>query len=155
MPLAAHIPTPLKAFGFLVVAFGIIAGSFMAYAWEHRDPSVLLQAVVKKFDADGDGKLQYEEAPSMLKDKYDILDTNGDGAIDAEEAAHPGEGNSDTPADEKIPLREVIIRFDTNKDGKLQYDEAPARMQKSFKFIDRNKDGVFDNAEADIIEKIR
>ncbi len=37
-------------------------------------------------DANGDGKIQKSEAPERLKARFDSLDTNGDGAIDAAEA---------------------------------------------------------------------
>jgi len=110
--------------------------------------------VVKKFDANGDGKLQFDEAPSRLQDKYDLLDTNGDGAIDAEEAANPGGGKAGSP-NGGIPLSEIITRFDANKDGKLQHAEAPPQMQKRFKILDRNKDGVFDMEEAEYMESMR
>lgn len=37
-------------------------------------------------DANGDGKIQKSEAPERLQARFDSLDTNGDGAIDAAEA---------------------------------------------------------------------
>ena len=42
---------------------------------------------MKRFDANGDGKLQKSEAPERMGRFFDRMDTNSDGAIDAEEAA--------------------------------------------------------------------
>ncbi|MCH7812943.1 MAG: YceI family protein [Planctomycetes bacterium] len=48
-------------------------------------------------------------------------------------------------ADAKLPQR--LAQFDTNKDGKLQKDEAPERMGAFFDRLDTNGDGAIDPAE--------
>ncbi len=41
----------------------------------------------------------------------------------------------------------MLARFDANKDGKLQKEEAPERMQSQFDELDKNGDGVLDADE--------
>jgi Ca2+-binding EF-hand superfamily protein len=38
------------------------------------------------FDADGDGRVTRAELPQQLRQRFDRMDENSDGAIDAEEA---------------------------------------------------------------------
>jgi Ca2+-binding EF-hand superfamily protein len=40
---------------------------------------------VEAFDKDKDGKISKEEAPDRLKERFEQVDTNGDGFIDAAE----------------------------------------------------------------------
>jgi Ca2+-binding EF-hand superfamily protein len=37
---------------------------------------------MKEADANGDGKISKDEAPPMLKDRFDRLDANSDGFLD-------------------------------------------------------------------------
>ena len=46
-----------------------------------RDPAAML----KKLDANGDGKITLEEAPDYLKSRFSSIDSNGDGSINASE----------------------------------------------------------------------
>ena len=49
--------------------------------WGGGDPVDLL----KRFDADGDGRITRDEAPERMKRRFDRIDIDGDGAIDAGE----------------------------------------------------------------------
>ena len=37
---------------------------------------------LKSFDKDGDGKVSREEAPEPMRDRFDSIDSNGDGFLD-------------------------------------------------------------------------
>jgi Ca2+-binding EF-hand superfamily protein len=43
------------------------------------------RAVLKEADANKDGKISKEEAPALIKDRFDRIDTNGDGFVDEAE----------------------------------------------------------------------
>jgi HlyD family secretion protein len=45
-----------------------------------------------RWDKDGDGRVTREEAPAKLKKRFDKVDTNHDGVIDATEMAASGHG---------------------------------------------------------------
>ncbi len=51
-----------------------------------NDGSRAAEALIRRFDANGDGKLQRDEVPERFRGRgFDALDTNGDGVLDAEE----------------------------------------------------------------------
>ena len=56
-----------------------ISGSGPARPSRGRPP------LLSTLDKDGDGKVSKEEAPERLKERFDRIDSNGDGYIDAEE----------------------------------------------------------------------
>lgn len=43
------------------------------------------EAVIERFDTNGDGLISKDEAPERMLDRWDIHDTNGDGFIDLDE----------------------------------------------------------------------
>lgn len=91
-------------------------------------------------DTDHNGELSAEEigaaATSLL-----TLDKNGNGQIDAEEM----KPRAMTPAER---LHHFMDEFDANKDGRIERNETPDRMQGSaFDQIDTNHDGLLDQEE--------
>ena len=49
------------------------------------------ESLVARYDKNGDKKLSIDEAPEMMKSRFDKLDTNGDGVFDSAEAAQARE----------------------------------------------------------------
>ncbi len=66
-------------------------------------PEEAAKRFVKRFDKNGDGKVQKDELPPRLQDRFDELDTNHDGALDESELK-PG-------------LPELIRRYAAQRDG--------------------------------------
>ena len=121
-----------------------------------RFPNPVLEAI----DADKNGELSADEianAATALK----TLDKNSDGKLDMAEmrpnfegmgrgfGGPPGGpgfggGQGGGGAEEMINR---LIAMDANKNGKLEKDEVPERMQSMFSRADKNEDGAFDKEE--------
>lgn len=114
-----------------------------------RFPNPVLEAI----DTDKNGELSAEEianATTALK----TLDKNSDGKLDMAEmrpnfegmgrgfGGPPGVGQGGS---EEMMNR--LIAMDANKNGKLEKDEVPERMQSMFSRADKNEDGAIDKEE--------
>ena len=121
-----------------------------------RFPNPVLEAI----DTDKNGELSAEEianAATTLK----TLDKNSDGKLDMVEmrpnfegmgrgfGGPPGGsafgGNQGGDGSEEMMNR--LISMDANKNGKLEKDEVPERMQSMFSRADKNEDGAIDKEE--------
>jgi len=99
-----------------------------------------------EFDLDGDGRLTMDEAPEAIQARFERMDQNGDGFLDAEDQPAergPGGLGGGPPGGFAQRLKEL----DKNGDGKLSREEAPDRMQRFFDRMDRNEDGFIDEDE--------
>lgn len=125
-----------------------------------RFPNPVLEAL----DADKNGELSAEEianAATALK----TLDKNSDGKLDMAETrpnfggmgrgfggppggpgfgGPPGGGQGGGGTEE---MMNRLIAMDANKNGKLEKDEVPERMQSMFARADKNEDGAIDKEE--------
>jgi Ca2+-binding EF-hand superfamily protein len=119
-----------------------------------RFPNPVLEAI----DADKNGELSAEEianAATALK----TLDKNSDGKLDMAETrpnfegmgrgfgGPPGgpPGGGQGSGSEEMMNR--LIAMDANKNGKLEKEEVPERMQSMFSRADKNEDGAIDKEE--------
>ena len=87
-------------------------------------------------DADGDGKLSMDEVPPRLQERFERLDTDGDGLLDEQELAAirgriGGRGGGDRVA--------RMMRADTDGDGKISREEAPPQFNRRFDAMDTDE----------------
>lgn len=93
--------------------------------------------LVTRFDKDGDGRVSRDEFPPEHLAKFDKLDRNADGFVDAEEMAKvkgkaaKGGGRAD-----------IVKKLDRNGDGKISRDEFPQAKIQAFDRLDANGDGA-------------
>ena len=104
-------------------------------AGEHWD------ALVKAFDANGDGKISRQEFMAK-RPLFDKVDANHDGALTQEEiTANPtAQKHGKTGAG-------FVERFDGDKDGKVTAAEFDAKRAKAFDAMDKNHDGQLEQGE--------
>lgn len=105
---------------------------------------VLLEAI-RRADANHDQKVTFEELsaqlPRLTRERFALLDKNGDGALTSEDRSQQG------PQGAPGQARMMDFRAaDTNRDGKLTYEEVvavrPEVTREIFNRRDRNGDGV-------------
>ena len=101
------------------------------------------EAMIERFDLDGDGKLAQQELPANLW-RGGNADRNGDGYLDADELAR-GRGEQD-----RLWAEQLIQNFDKNDDGKLSQQEAPVKIWNA-ESSDANGDGQLDVEELEAV----
>jgi len=79
----------------------------------------------KKWDANGDSNISYDESVTRAEEKFTDMDTNKDGFVDKQEVQAHHEKHH-TTADKK----EKFASQDTNKDGFLTKDEMSKIYQR-------------------------
>lgn len=94
------------------------------------------------FDADRDGELSGDEI-NAAADVLKKMDANGDGKLTRDELRRPPFGQPGGPSGPEGMLR----RLDRNNDGKVTKEELPERMQPNFSRLDLNGDGALDADE--------
>jgi Ca2+-binding EF-hand superfamily protein len=129
------------------------------------------QEMLKRFDLNGDGKLDEAEKAAMketLKQEKTLRGSGDIGSLGAPAAPVPGPGGE---VHNDRFFKELIKRFDRDGDGKLDASEladmeaARQQMQQNgggarfreqmLKMFDRNGDGVLDEAERAEAAKFR
>lgn len=126
-----------------------------AFGEEGVAPDKAAQAM-KKADANGDGKLTFEELsairPKLTKERFALMDRNGDGVLDKSdrEAAAPQKLSKEV---ERAPraILAGLLKADANGDKVVTYEEVTAAKpefpRERFDRLDRNKDGVISEAD--------
>ncbi len=116
-----------------------------------------IAAILKQADANKDGKVTFEELkavrPKITQEKFDQIDRNKDGVISKDDRTK-GAGMKPAPAPAakisaapaaKGEFRRRLAAADTDKDGKVSYEEAqkafPKMTKERFNRLDRNGDG--------------
>ena len=95
--------------------------------------------------ANGDGVVTRDEAPDPIKTRFDRIEANADGMLEADELSDVGRGRQGGAAAVSPTTR--ILQFDANGDGLIGADEMPERMAQMFARFDTSGDGVIDEKE--------
>lgn len=108
------------------------------------------QIIMRRLDTNGDGKIDKSEAPPGLLEDFDKMDENRDGALGPddtgliertrERALRQSQARSNRP-------QGFVERYDANRDGRLQKEEAPEAIKKNWEKLDLNKDGAISSDE--------
>ena len=109
-------------------------------------------AKLKAADTNNDGKVTFEEAkaalPNVTQEQFNHFDRNHDGAISAaDKPAKPEQpGAPGQDAQRRQQFLAKLKTADTNKDGKVTFEEArsvfPKLTRERFAKLDRNHDGA-------------
>jgi len=101
---------------------------------------------LSRADANGDGRITFEEFIIVARQRFDAADTNRDGALSPEEMRgmtqrRPRGGA--TPAAQQGQRQAMMVRrLDRNGDGLVSFDELMPLLQRRFQRMDANGDGV-------------
>jgi|GEM_PF-279534 transforming growth factor-beta-induced protein len=146
---------------FLLVPLAILM-AFPVWAGEHRGTvKSYASMIIRKYDANDDGKLNADEYPTSFRKYFGRSDSNQDGYVDGSELATQME-NIRSQWRERMAgrakeyrssqARQLVDRAfdaDDNKDGRLNADEASAVIKKSFAEVDADNNGFLVRAEVE------
>lgn len=122
------------------------------------------QRMLRRFDADKDGKVTKEEFVAGIRKMFAEMDLNNDGKITDDDLPPMMRGRNVLAGGQGGPgLRHMghgmggmldrLREADANKDGVITVDEVVAAAGTRFAQMDRNKDGVLDAADRDAMRK--
>ncbi|WP_282148987.1 EF-hand domain-containing protein [Algibacter lectus] len=108
--------------------------------------------LLKKLDANEDGKLSENEVDGPLKEQFATIDADKDGFItEAEMKPKAKEAKSEKKSKGQgkgMPTyTELLEQMDADKDGKLSKSEVKGPLKNDFSKVDTDKDGFLSEAE--------
>jgi hypothetical protein len=110
-------------------------------AWAQSDDNSLTGPLAR-YDTNHDGSVSLAEMDAVLRADFGSLDHNHDGALNGSEMAEENDRRSQADAS-------ATLLFDWKGSGFIDFDEFAAPMHTLFAQLDRNKDGVLSQREAD------
>jgi len=110
-------------------------------AWAQPDDNSLTGPLAR-FDTNHDGSVSLAEMDAVLRADFGSLDHNHDGALNGSEMAEENDRRSQADPS-------ATLLFDWKGSGFIDFDEFAAPMHTLFAQLDRNKDGVLSQREAD------
>ena len=117
-----------------------------------------VKGLVKKHDANGDNELTLTELqtgkPGFPKSTFTALDRDKNGVLNSKDGRQPGKKKNGSAKQKKGPTAKgapARQKNDTNKDGKISFEEAKAAYpnlnRERFDRRDRNGDGFWSSAD--------
>jgi Ca2+-binding EF-hand superfamily protein len=130
----------------------------------HRRGGGRMQRMLRRLDADRDGKVTKAEVEAGVTERFARMDLDGDGVItDADlppimrgQNVLSGEGRFGRRGHGGRRMGRMLRRLigaDANKDGTISLQEAQDHAAKRFARFDRNQDGAIDPADQDMLRK--
>lgn len=108
----------------------------------HRKAAAEINAVFKKLDKDGDGRISRAECPAEDVEKFQALDADHDGYVTRAEAGRAAGGEAGRRIRKEAEAKEKFRALDRDGDGVLSRDEVPAEAVAFFPILDDDGDGV-------------
>lgn len=114
-----------------------------------------VKGMMELYDRNGDGQLPREEYDAVRDEQFKNADVNKDGKLSRDEYAAEYQQRLDHRIHEMTvrQIRQTRVRFgilDTNKNDRLDWAEFQSSAHRQFDFMDRNKDGQVDAADAQL-----
>lgn len=106
-------------------------------------------AMFKKMDANGDGKISRAEHAAAAQQMFKECDANGDGVVTAAEMDAAALARGEKPGKRDKTSAEKIQMIDQNGDGKLTAAEHEAGSEKMFAQMDKDGDGYLSKEECE------
>ncbi len=100
-----------------------------------------IQHMFEKHDANKDGNLTKSELPDRMQRHFDKVDKDGNGSLTKEEVTLAHQERKEKR------LTAMMMRFDTDSDGKVSEAEVVAFATEKFKKADENGDGTLTKEE--------
>ncbi len=114
---------------------------------------------LRRADTNKDGKVSFDEMkatrPQITQERFNQLDGNHDGFISPEDRPAGGKGagaRAEGDPEARRQLMQTLMAGDTNKDGKVSFDEVttakPGFAKADFDRVDRDQDGFLTAKDA-------
>jgi len=107
---------------------------------------------IRGWDANDDGLVARSEVPEPMLNRFDMVDENGDGVLEAAEIESmptrmgPGRGGRGGRGRQGDPIA-MLRSFDADGDGRITREVAPAQAAGMFDRVDANGDNVITEDE--------
>ena len=106
---------------------------------------------IRGWDMNDDGLVARSEVPAPMRDRFDRMDENGDGVLEADEIESlPARMGAGSGRGGRVALGDPLARlrsFDLNGDGRITREEIPEQAGGLFARVDANRDDVITEDE--------